>query len=102
MRPVPRIDGVADAQLAAHRRGDALLADTQVNEAVHLVRALQPADLLLEQPDPPHRREQVQRLLATERRRGHYAPTGAAPTTCCTAVTILSSSGSTQASSGSL
>ena len=54
--------------------------------------------------DPPHRREQAQRLLAARARaltplRGDAAPTRR---TCCTAATILSSSGMTHASSGSL
>ena len=103
VRPVPRVDGVVVAQLRAHRRRDALLAHAQVDEAVHLVGALELADPLLEQPDPPHRREQVR---VPARRRAAALPlraaTGAAPTTCCTAATILSSSGRTHASSGSL
>ncbi len=103
VRAVPRVHGVVVAQLRAHRRGDALLPDAEVDQPVDLVGALERADPLLEQPDPPHRREQAQRLLAAERRRRHaYAVTGADPSTCCTAATILSSLGMTHASSGSL
>ena len=89
-------------QLRADAGRDPFLADAEMDEPVHLVRALQLPDPLLEQADAPHRREQVQRLFAAERRRGHYAVTGAVPTTRCTAATILSSFGSTHASSGSL
>ena len=100
VRAVPRVDGVVVAQLGAHGRGDPLLAHAEVDQAVHLVGLLEPADAFLEHADPPHRREQAQCLLAAERRNDHYAVTGADPSTCRTAATTLLSSGMTKASSG--
>ena len=69
VRAVARVDGVAVAQLRAHCGGDALLPDAEVDQPVDLVGAREPPDPLLEQADPPHRREQAQGLLATERAR---------------------------------
>ena len=67
VRAVPGVDGVVVPQLRAHGRGDALLTDAEVDQPVDLVGALELGDPLLEQPDPPHRRQQAQRLLAAER-----------------------------------
>ena len=80
VRSVARVHGVVVAELRAHRRGDALLPDAEVDQAGHLAAAGERADLLLEQPDPPHRPEQAERLPGVQL--GHYAVTGADPTTC--------------------
>ncbi len=48
------VDGVVRTQLAAHAHRDALLADAEVHETVHLVRPRQLADALLEGADAPH------------------------------------------------
>ena len=102
VRAVARVHGIGVAQLRADRRGDTFLSHAEVDQAVDLACAREHADAFLEQPDPPHRREQALRLLAAERRPGHYAVTGAVPSTCWTAATILSSFGITHASRGSL
>ena len=73
VRPVARVHGVVVAQLRAHRRGDALLPDAEVDQPVDLVGARELADPLLEQPDPPHRREQAR--ACSPRACRHYAAT---------------------------
>ena len=90
---VPAVDGVVGTKLPAHTGGDALLPDAQMDEPVHLARARERADPLLEDADPPHRTEELETGAAVERP-GHYAATGAAPSTCCTASTTFASSGS--------
>ena len=73
---------------------------------MHLVGLLEARDALLEQADPPHRREQAKGLLTLHPRHPRssrkplYAVTGANPSTCRTAATTLPSSGMTKASSG--
>ena len=62
---VARVHRVAVAQLTAHGRRDALLADAQMDQPVDLAGAREHADPLLEEADPPHRREQALGLLAT-------------------------------------
>ena len=59
VRPVPRVHGVVVAQLAAHGSRDALAADAQMDQALDLAGPHEHADLLLEEADPPHRREQA-------------------------------------------
>ena len=76
-----------------------------MNQAVDLVVAREPPDPLLEQPDPPHRGEQADGLLATRAASEAFRPyavTAAVPTTCRTAAATFSSLGITHASSGSL
>ena len=68
MAAVSRIHGVVVAKLRAHANGDAFLARAQVDEAVNLAVTGESSDPLLEQPNPPHRGEQVTCLLAIERR----------------------------------
>ena len=67
VRAVPRVDGVVVAQLGAHGRGDPLLAHAEVDQAVHLVGLLEPADAFLEQ-----------RGSATSSRAGPVPPRGRA------------------------
>ena len=55
----PEYTGVAVAQLAAHRGRDALAADAQMDQPLDLAGPHEHADLLLEEADPPHRREQA-------------------------------------------
>jgi hypothetical protein len=57
VRAVTAVDRIVIAQLRAHTRRDGLLPDAQVDQPVHLVGALELAHALLEQADPPHRRE---------------------------------------------
>ena len=57
---VAAVHRVVGPELRADARRDALLADAQVDQAVHLVGPLELADALLEDPDPPHRAEQVE------------------------------------------
>ena len=66
VRAVAAVDGVVVPQLAADADRDRLLADAQVDEPVHLVRARQLADPLLEDADPPHRAEQLDAGVAVE------------------------------------
>ena len=68
---VPGVHGVVVAKLRADRCGDSLLTHARVDQAVGLVGAREPADGLLEQPDPPHRGEQAERLRAVERQPRH-------------------------------
>ena len=82
MRAVPGVHRVVVAQLRAHADGDRLLSGGEMDEAVHLVRARQAADPLLEGADPPHLAQQP-----------FYAGTGASPTACWTAAAILAASG---------
>ena len=103
---MPGVDRVVGSQLQAHAGRDGLLARAQVDQPVDFIGALELGHPFLEQPDPPHRREQALRLLTAKRvgvgDAGPYAVTGAAPSTRRTAAAILSSLGMTQASSGSL
>ncbi len=66
VRAVVRVDGVVGPQQAAHARRDPLLADAQMDEAVHLVLARQLADPLLEDADPPHRAEELEADVSVE------------------------------------
>ena len=72
--PVARVHGIVVAQLAAHRSRDALAADAQMDQSLDLAGPHEHADLLLEEPDPPHRREQALGLRGV-----HYAVDGRRP-----------------------
>jgi len=52
----------------AHAGRDPFPADAEMDQPVHLVGLLEPADPLLEEADAPHRREQAEGVLAAERR----------------------------------
>ena len=84
VRAMAAVDGVVVAQLRADADRDRLLTRAQMDEAVDLVRAREPADPLLEDADPPHGAEELELV---------QAGTGASPSTCCTAVTTLVASG---------
>ena len=57
---VVAVDRVVRAKLPADADRDTLLADAQVDQAVHLVRARELPDALLERPDPPHGAKQLE------------------------------------------
>ena len=102
--PVVRVDGIVVGELAAHADRNRLLTDAQVHEAVHLVRASQLSDALLEHADPPHAAKELDAEAGVELLRRHcvhaQAATGEEPTACCTAATILSSLGMRYSSIG--
>ena len=104
VRAVVAVDRVVVGELAAHADRDRLLTDAQVHEAVHLVRARQLPDALLEHADPPHAVEELDaeaRVELLRRRCVHaQAATGEEPTACCTAATIRSSLGMRYSSIG--
>src|SRR5207248_3987346 len=89
VRPVPRVDDVVVPELRADADGDRLLPGREMDEPVHLVRARQPADPLLEGADPPHRAEEL--VVG-------YAATGDSTT----AAVIFAASGMRYCSIGSL
>jgi hypothetical protein len=101
VRAMVAVDRVVVRELAADADRDRLLADAQVHEAVHLARARELPDPLLEGPDPPHGAEKRDAEGGFERVRGRdlrhprrpQAATVGEPTACCTAATIRSSLG---------
>ena len=57
---VARVHGIGGAKLRADTDGNAFLPRAQVNQAVDLTVAREPPHAFLEQPNPPHRGEQVE------------------------------------------
>ena len=94
------VDDVVGARAAAHTGRHRLLPDAQVHEPVHLVRARQLADALLEDADPPHRAQELEPFGRLELRPCPRRAMGEKPSTCWTAATIFASSGRRYSSIG--